>query len=623
MNFAKRLLPDTHEGWWHRGPNNVDMWLDHQHYCVQKEVVSILNNEGKVIGKKRKRTTDKQSLSHLSYLGGVYAIPLSNYASFFEHYATDLEKQTVHHGFSEQRTPVFRFHVDFDMEFIRPLDESEFSTLEQFMMPYLRIMMDVFKTFYFHLSAEEFAETFWFAFCPSYNIYTREPCEPRSDTTLKVGLHLVFPGLYVTSQVALILRRAVLYRFSKEPALLIKHALYFAHRWEKMMDEQVYTKNGLRMIGSYKTDICNGCGGGVTNPMNRVLCQQCHQVGKCLGTRIYYPSVVFTHLIERFTEREQQWSSGNSIKGLEQMLEQTSIRSDRTGTSPHFYQPEENPHVGSRDLYRESESYHSTVGPSGSGAGGKKRRKNEQESVEEYIVVPSHVPEYEMVQDLIRSQDDYRDTAITKLTRQEKVHKDVLEITYVAHINGPEGQRNFCGNVNRAHKRANIFFRLSNRHNTLVQRCFCQCSGESTLGGVPCSKYSRVLYTLSAQETSVLFIPIIRNWQQQQLIQSNPDFGDSSDGGVGVGGNVLSTDIINSTTTAATTTTASSHFDTTPTIAPRYYIELCTNLLNRYLAPISKQQAAHQSKQLADIRDGTNEKKTKRKKKTTTEPSAK
>lgn len=107
--------------------------------------------------------------------------------------------------------------------------------------------------------------------------------EPREyNGRMKLGIHLHFPNLYVTVEQARLLRASAIIAMEKR----FKAADVFSgESWNDVLDECVYNTNGLRMLGSDKTEKCGACKRGKL-PNNK-MCTACNRNFKVEADRPY------------------------------------------------------------------------------------------------------------------------------------------------------------------------------------------------------------------------------------------------------------------------------------------------------------------------------------------------
>ena len=91
---------------------------------------------------------------------------------------------------------------------------------------------------------------------------------PRSRRSfVKQGIHLVWPDMIVTCDIAMWIRAVIIHALSVHYPLFVPHVTnagnpvpgVFDNVWETVVDEKIYTANGLRMNGASKTDECPHC----------------------------------------------------------------------------------------------------------------------------------------------------------------------------------------------------------------------------------------------------------------------------------------------------------------------------------------------------------------------------
>lgn len=161
--------------------------------------------------------------THLLLNGGKLRVLACDNSFFLSKYAWFLEKgqmlQVV-----ECRTPIFKLMMDVDIKTDTPLTKEQQIQLSH------QLHCLASSTF------EESGPT----------ILCMAPPELLADGRHKTGIHLVFQNVYVDSQTALSFRRAIIHTSNPNLDLTLQ--------WDDILDSQVYTSAGLRMLGSQKKD---------------------------------------------------------------------------------------------------------------------------------------------------------------------------------------------------------------------------------------------------------------------------------------------------------------------------------------------------------------------------------
>lgn len=210
-----------------------------------------------------------KNYTHLLLSGGILIIPEEKMDDFYNIYTTDVENNKKNYV-AECRTKVFRFLIDIDLYEDKKVP---FSKIKE----YVNVINDVIKDFYSLCELSNYKRR--------VIICTTQPCEKEHNGTtfIKTGVHLVWPRIYVTTETALILRRAIIQKLEEQ--FRPRHP---DNEWTDVIDLTVYTSNGLRMIGSSKCYPCKYCKGKVGD----LNCEKCFGVGKIDEGRIYMPKDV-------------------------------------------------------------------------------------------------------------------------------------------------------------------------------------------------------------------------------------------------------------------------------------------------------------------------------------------
>lgn len=155
------------------------------------------------------RTTDGNH-THLLLDGGTLYVPEDEEPAFFRAYVSEiLEGRRLY--IVEQKTPVFKFFVDVD--FTSETDELDFVKLSEC----LHEIVDIGPC-----------------------VVSKATPRKMSDGKTKYGLHIIWQNSEVTKQKAQGLRMKILLKMGSE--------------WEKIIDPNVYSGSGLRMLWSHKNE---------------------------------------------------------------------------------------------------------------------------------------------------------------------------------------------------------------------------------------------------------------------------------------------------------------------------------------------------------------------------------
>lgn len=179
---------------------------------------SVHNNDNK-----------KTRFTHLLLNGGKLNVPDEEHKLFLKTYASalDMGKKDLYVVECRRTNPsVFRMMMDFDGIFRTRLGDEDIMRFAHFVQ---KIITDVYDT--------------------DYNvILCRSPPKEKEGGMLKCGYHFIWPRLFVTTEIALSIRQTVLSKLETWDTKPICPE----NKWEDVIDELVYTRNGFRMVGSDK-----------------------------------------------------------------------------------------------------------------------------------------------------------------------------------------------------------------------------------------------------------------------------------------------------------------------------------------------------------------------------------
>lgn len=294
---------------------------------------------------------NNQLVTHYNLRGhpfGIFGVPDLLYDEFLTEYANSIESG-AQLAFSEQRSPVFRYHLDLDIKYTRKLTRTE-------IMDMVRLIQKTVAKFYpsfndadknYHLTAIvtiphgiKGVETTDQQDNPIDSVSTAtssplvqeaqhvEPCSrvpyddhcvdeichahvstplsacqtmttmftPSTTNTItttttqgssindaanvvKNGIHVHMPKLFVNASQALVIRESLLVDFTARYGQVFGHS-----SWKDIIDEAIYTRNGLRMTYSVKAMPCKTCRSNRNQSAFKCPHPQCvegHVIGPC------------------------------------------------------------------------------------------------------------------------------------------------------------------------------------------------------------------------------------------------------------------------------------------------------------------------------------------------------
>jgi len=202
--------------------------------------------------------------SHLLLNGGNYYVPDNQINTFLKLYSKDIILGNPHY-LSEIRTKIFRYFIDIDYYDYHELSLQQIRELckdiQNALKPFFEDQLDTYQRRLLVCVCDDAKKE-----------------EVDGIMTMKTGIHLHYPDIYVDSQQAILLRSAIVqYLENKNGPTNIKS-------WEDFIDIAVYKGSGLRLLGSRKAQSCKTCKG---KKGKREECMDCTGYGKIDLGRAY------------------------------------------------------------------------------------------------------------------------------------------------------------------------------------------------------------------------------------------------------------------------------------------------------------------------------------------------
>lgn len=383
--------------------------------------------------------------THLLMDGGKVMVPEERMTEFYAEYAKDVSRGEPNYVV-EQRTDVFPFLVDLDLFGTEAVSGDR-------VREYVSLITETLVDFYESV--------------PPVYVFARPPGSASKGGVagVKSGVHLVFPGLNVRGDVAMMLRDAILIRalqqFPDEP-------------WEDTIDASVYKKNGLRMPGSRKMEPCSDCMGA--------NCLACRGRKRVDVGKVYVPYCVLDSSGKNNQEELQL-----ILSDAFEMVRKSAVRTE-TGTEATSYQrpdwfPEGGIGAGKRAPLKRKLASMQQPSSSSSSSSSKKFTECQDEALLQAVAyfVERNFPKSPTVQKLLVLSSEATAPRF-----------------YLAHSNG-----RFCQNKGDNHDRSNVYFHVNG--GGIRQKCFCQCPEKRQPSGKTCKEYSGPIIKLSTVLRKKLF----------------------------------------------------------------------------------------------------------------------
>ena len=219
-------------------------------------------------------TKNPAQASHLMLDGGMFGFKtIEEEEQFLTNYAQEMEitQYGEPHFYVERKTPTFWFFMELDYIGEVELSESEVDAIASLCQ---RVVID---SFHRQLRPESSTVD------SSVAVYRAAAKELPNGGGIKSGIHFIW-RIPVILNTAWQLRRVILNSIATTTTPFPTPTI----PWEDVLDSCVYKENGLRMVGSRKTEICSKCKGVATNDIKKGnSCATCQTTGKVDAGRPY------------------------------------------------------------------------------------------------------------------------------------------------------------------------------------------------------------------------------------------------------------------------------------------------------------------------------------------------
>lgn len=368
--------------------------------------------------------------------GGTFYVQDQDHSDFLDQYALSI-KTGCNLYISECRTPVFRFMSDLDIKRRgKPIEEEKIlhicKLLQNTVLKYYNPLPDLSTFHMIILRTDEYQEI---------------KCENQPNL-FKTGVHVVFPNLYVTSHDALSIRLGIIEDLYKKYGNCSDEY----NSWEDIVDEAVYTQNGLRMVFSRKIKKCPECS---NDPEVRDLCNSCFGEGRIDLDRTYRPWKYFTgkgNESERAMKRLE-----NVTTAVHSCSIRCTLNQQRT---ENFNIPDGVPTIGVGD-----KKYTMKNGIVIEGSA--QDIKAQQSAIRGKQLIPPTDERYSVVQKFIRTQVH---NPIYKTIRVHQIFMSKNGKTYFINVKGRNER--YCINKGKCHSSNRIYFQLTEVG--ICQKCYCR-----------------------------------------------------------------------------------------------------------------------------------------------------
>ena len=391
---------------------------------------------------------------------------------------------------TENRPPIFRFYIDYDMLFANfpgAAEESLYKFMER-------------------IEKRELAK-FYPGVPDTSPLFTSTVASSGIISTIagfKVGMHVYYPRLYVNTEQALYITTAII------NALVHERVPPVGLTWEKIVDQAVYGEGrGLRWVWHFKAGPCPICCSSGTSAADKsrkrkaghaghsAYCETCNNSGRVAdtSTSMYAP----LYRVDGTCARTLVMPTCRNTPSVDLMLE-CSLRA--------FYAPEPTEGFvtyagaapipkfitakrgGTRVQFSDEAAAHRSA------AAGTTHHAPESATIED---IPCDSDRGRVLLAAIRRQDEH--WRKLDLSRISKHRVRTERAYYKVNVRG-EGSGH-CLNLQGDHRSARIYFLV--RASGITQRCFCKCADARAGSGGACHAYESKPFELARTEATVLF----------------------------------------------------------------------------------------------------------------------
>jgi Chlorovirus DNA primase len=419
--------------------------------------------------------------THLLLDGGKLCVPdrLSDW--FHKCYANDIITKQVNY-IAEAKTHIFKMIIDLDFY------DDKFKTFEE-LRPYLKTIQKAVSSFYPNL--EDYKKRM--IVCTTEHT---EGSVKNNKIFVKQGLgHLVWPDILIDNSVGNRIRMGCIQQLIKEFGT--RHA---ENIWEDVVDSTIYKKNGLRMIGSAKMEICKGCIKKRKKGQADFAadCDMCLGVGKYYKGRIYSTTDVFDVNGDTMEDEIEKLQTN-----IVYMVKQTSIRSpEKFFTEYKIPEWFDSFHYNFEQETKNQRIRKKFYGNDRTGLSEEDSKGMKEHTVKTKVNIDDLI--WKAIVDLINEvmPEVYKNIEIMDIKQCEGKKRGGKK----GHYFWVRTNCSFCMNIADYHNSNTIYFVVNEMG--ICQKCFCRC--ETTLGrkfGVMCKNYHSEIKPFNNTETVKLLFP--------------------------------------------------------------------------------------------------------------------
>lgn len=453
--------------------------------------------------------TTAPNSTHFSLVGGKWEIPAKHHNEFLRLYAMVLQKTEFPHSpvvfFVERKTEIFRMHFDLDIVQQNAATKSE-------ILEWTKVFTTACQTYYPSVTQPD--NTFVCYISKAATTKRVKGWEREAIDSIKTGVHLIWPNLLVDQIQALYLREACI----AAAKLQWGERIAPANPWADMIDESVLLKNGLRMVGSDKSQACKLCNGD--KKLMAICTISACKYGRVRENRPYLPYRV---LNERLEEDSVRLSEVVDEEDCLKRVELFTTRSLVTTATSGFVVPEIAAIPSSLPRPRKVQNRELLTSDDRENPRERAATLRALSGSTTVSISPSDTL-FKLVGDFFKSQTFERSFGGVQWAHLELKKLFVFPGTsrYLVKVGGLGSH--FCLNVGRQHASSTIYFVIDSFG--MRQRCFCTKIGTEK---VSCKKFASQYCVLPVLLTMSLFASDNDAAPLREIVQ---DDGRSGFGGV-------------------------------------------------------------------------------------------
>ena len=405
----------------------------------------------------KKNSDDDRECTHRLLDGGNLHISKSELNQFYNVYATDLVSNLKNY-MVELRTPVFKYYIDMD------IFDHEFYTGKKLQ----KIIIKIQTALSFFFGRHTFDSDVYVCTTPPKHVFKEE------QEYIKTGVHLIWPHVLVTQEIALFLRQFII------QYLIIKIGERPEHNdWGDVIDETVYIQNGLRMIGSYKAFPCKIC---KNKEPALDSCDFCFGQGRLYGKHTYRLEYI---LSTNKTIKKKKFAE--IIRKQSELTQLLSIRSYKFKSNINIEEPFPT-WFNVMSASKTNKRVYNVL---------KKTREHQKRTGGSNAINIDDKGVYDTVETLIKNtfgaKTHFQNIGIKSIRKPSTGKKECYWVTTDC---------SYCLNVNRCHNSSTIYFRIT--YSRITQKCFSKKSAMHDRK-VMCSAFESDGYDISLSDKKILF----------------------------------------------------------------------------------------------------------------------